>query len=418
MKRAFLLFAIVTVIAGCDTVNPDAPANPATKEELVITSDSSVWHDAEGGMGEIFYEIKNGSTELKLTADSSEEWASVVVIGEGVITYVVAPNTDRGERRARIELKYGNAEASVTIMQRVAVDVDFEATTTEGSCFTHCNNEANVHSYMLMLSTIGVGDDGEPYAGAKYYCIDLYATEYVSKDDAVATLPEGTYRLEVGGEVSDRIINHMYSYYYNGSEEVGFADAEVIVSDNSVVANIYLANGENHRVVYSGSLDIPVYSNTVTEGLSTLTQNHMFDIKDGVFVGAYVGDLMYNGCNTCQVYLYEYLDPVTGEERGDMFQIDLQLPADSRDVCGTYTHGTTAGHFIPGSAEDLDGQFMQQNSWYITAGYIDFAPLVRGSVMVESESEGVYIFTINTVDDRGNTIKGTFKGRGEFIDWY
>ena len=126
---------------------------------------------------------------------------------------------------------------------------------------------------------------------------------------------------------------------------------------------------------------------------------------------------MYNGCNTCQVYLYEYLDYNTGEERGDQFQIDFQLPAGSRDIEGTYTHGTTAGHFIPGSAEDLGGQYMQQNSWYMTAGYIDFAPLVRGSVKVEKQSESVYIFTIDTVDDTNHSIRGTFKGSGEFIDW-
>jgi hypothetical protein len=53
----------------------------------------------------------------------------------------------------------------------------------------------------------------------------------------------------------------------------------------------------------------------------------------------------------------------------------------------------------------------------MTAGYINFAPLVRGSVKVEKESEYVYIFTIDTVDDMGNAIRGTFKGSGEFIDW-
>jgi hypothetical protein len=415
MKRVLLLFAIAAVMAGCDT--SDGPSGSNVRAEIVITSESSVWHDAVGGMGEINYTIKGGRDELRLEAESTEQWASVVVIDDGVITYVVAPNTDKRERRARIELRYGDAKASVTIMQHVAVDVNFEATTTSGSRFTHCDNEANVHSYYVVLSTKGVDESGEFYGGAKYYCFDLCATEVVSKEEATATIPEGTYRLVVGDQLSDRGINHMYSYYYNGSEEVGLADAEVVVEDGRIVANVYLANEENHRVVYSGSLDIPVYSNTVTEGLSTLTGNHSFDIQDGVFVGAFVGDLMYNGCNTCQVYLYEYLDYETGEERGDQFQIDLQLPAGSRDICGTYTHGTTAGHFIPGSAEDLGGQFMQQNSWYMTAGFINFAPLVRGSVVVEKESDTFYVFTIDTVDDRGNAIKGVFRGRGEFIDW-
>ena len=153
------------------------------------------------------------------------------------------------------------------------------------------------------------------------------------------------------------------------------------------------------------------------EGLSTLTSDYSFEIEDGVFVGAYVGDIMGTGCNTCQVYMWEYLDLETGEERGDTFQIDLQLPQRGTDICGTYTHGTTVGKFIPGSAENLGGQLMQQNSWYITADYNSFAPMVSGKVEVESEDGVIYTFTIHAMDDMGNAIEGVFKGYGEFTEW-
>lgn len=152
-------------------------------------------------------------------------------------------------------------------------------------------------------------------------------------------------------------------------------------------------------------------------GLSTLKSDYNFDIEDGIFVGAYVGDLMGTGCNTCQVYLWEYLDLETGEERGDTFQIDLQLPRGSTDICGTYTEGTTQGHFIPGSAEDVGGQYMQQNSWYITADYANFAPIVSGTIKVESEDGVNYAFTIDVKDDSGNAIRGMFKGYGKFTEW-
>ena len=157
--------------------------------------------------------------------------------------------------------------------------------------------------------------------------------------------------------------------------------------------------------------------NTETGGLSTLKSDYNFDIEGGVFVGAYVGDLMGTGCNTCQVYLWEHLDLETGEETGDTFQIDLQLPRGGTDIRGTYTEGTTAGHFVPGSAEDLGGQFLQQNSWYITADYIDFAPMMSGTIKVESEDGVDYTFTIDVKDDSGNAICGTFKGWGEFTEW-
>lgn len=156
---------------------------------------------------------------------------------------------------------------------------------------------------------------------------------------------------------------------------------------------------------------------SVGGGLSTLKSDYNFDIEGGVFVGAYVGDLLGTGCNTCQVYMWEHLDLETGEERGDTFQIDLQLPRGGTDICGTYTQGTTVGHFIPGSAEDLGGQFMQQNSWYITADYTNFAPMISGTVKVESEDGINYTFTIDVMDDSGNAIRGTFKGYGEFTEW-
>lgn len=155
----------------------------------------------------------------------------------------------------------------------------------------------------------------------------------------------------------------------------------------------------------------------VGEGLTTLKSDYNFDIEGGIFVGAYVGDLMGTGCNTCQVYMWEHLDLETGEEQGDTFQIDLQLPRGGTDICGTYTEGTAVGHFIPGSAEDLGGQFMQQNSWYITADYTNFAPMIRGTVKVESEDGINYTFTIDVKDDAGNAIRGTFKGYGEFTEW-
>lgn len=414
-----MMFAIAVVAIACGEKS-ESPSVGATSE-IIVSTETPLWLDSTEGIYEIAYSITNPSADLKLEADSNVDWASVIEIKADKVSFLVKKNDEAGERRGVIYLKYGAAKAEVTIYQHVKVDFDFTATKTDGSVFTHCTNEAGVHSYFVTLSKEGVNNDGSFKHGAKYYCFDLCAKEVVSKDETEATIPNGTYNLSMTGELSDRAINYMYSYYVVGDnyyqEEVGFADAEVVVEDGRIVANVALANGENHRVEYEGSLVIPVYNATVTEGLSTLTSNHTFNIENGVFVGAFVGDLMYNGCNTCQVYMYEYLDYETGEERGDQFQIDLQLPAGSRDIEGTYTHGTTAGHFIPGSAEDLGGQYMQQNSWYMTAGYIDFAPLVRGSVKVEKESDTVYIFTIDTVDDMGNAIKGTFRGSGEFIDW-
>ena len=415
MKHLFWLIAVAIVTVACG--DKEGVDDSKAKPEIVVSCEEPMWLDSEEGIYEIGYSIKNPTEDTKLNAKVSSDWASIIEIKTDAVSFIVKKNDEASDRRATITLTYGEAKAEVKIYQHVKVDENYTATTTAGSIFTHLNNEAGVHSYRVVLSRDGVKEDGSFYASAKYYCFDLCATEVVSKEAATATVPNGTYRLNMGGDIADRAVNYMYSYYRYMSEEIAFADAEVVVDDGKIVANLALANGQNHRVEYEGSLVIPVYNATVTEGLSTLTGSHTFNIENGVFVGAFVGDLMYNGCNTCQVFMYEYLDYNTGEERGDQFQIDLQLPAGSRNVCGTYTHGTTAGHFIPGSAEDLGGQYMQQNSWYMTAGYVDFAPLSRGTIKVEKESDSLYIFTLDTVDDKGNAIKGTFRGTGEFIDW-
>ena len=414
LRRLFVLLTVaLTAIACGEKEGPSDGAN----SEIVINSETPLWIDSKEGIYEIAYTITNRVEGTRLEAKSNVDWMNVYEIRDEAISFIATTNQDAGDRRGTIYLTYGQAKAEITIYQHVKVDTNYSATTTAGSVFTHCNNAEGVHSYRLVLSRDGLKEDGSFYASSTYYVFDLCAEEVVSKEATTATIPAGTYGLNMTGEPKNRDINYMYSYHTYMGLETAFADAEVIVEEGRIVANVALSNGENHRVEYSGSLEIPVYNATVTEGLSTLTGNHTFNIENGVFVGAFVGDLMYNGCNTCQLFMYEYLDYETGEERGDQFQIDLQLPASSRNVEGTYTHGTTVGHFIPGSAEDLGGQYMQQNSWYMTAGYVDFAPLVRGSIKVEKVNDTTYLFTLDTVDNRGNAIKGTFRGKGEFIDW-
>ena len=53
----------------------------------------------------------------------------------------------------------------------------------------------------------------------------------------------------------------------------------------------------------------------------------------------------------------------------------------------------------------------------MTAGYVDFAPLVDGSVEVEKVDAETYIFNIECYDDLGNKIAGVFTGKGKFIEW-
>lgn len=418
MKKILILMAMAIGVVACDTdkPTPDGPNTPTPV--LTLTSEGSVWFEAMGGEGVINYTLENPAKDVELKASSSVEWITDITIGDS-ITYIVAPNEIEEERRGTITVEYGEQSFSVSIMQRVMfnVDVTFEAESLNGSSYFGKVENADSYRYNVMLSTKGVNQSGNFYPDTSYYIFDIYAA--TGAENGVATLPIGEYTFGAEG-VAGSIYNG-YSKFIETSQssrEALFEDVRLIVSQEAIEAYITLDNGEKHYVTYSGDLAIDPYKAVNTDGYSTLCRDYSFDISGGVFVGAYVGNMYNSSADTCQVYLFEELDLVTGEEFGDEFQLDLQLPRGSKDICGTYAPGTTAGHFLIGYMEDLGGgQFMQTNTWYMTAGYLDFAPLVDGTIVVEKDSDDNYTFTIDCTDDEGNKISGVFRGTGEFTEW-
>ena len=406
-------------VVACDTEKP-APTPPSTEEAtLELTSDDSLWFDAEGGEGVITYTLENAVKGVDLTATSSVEWIEIKDVAQ-TITYVVAKNETEEERRGIITVEYGDKSFSVSVMQRIELNADvvFYAKTLNGSYYMDTVEGAQSYSYNLMISDKGLNQSGNMYDDASYYLFDLYAAEPAV--DGVATIPAGEYVL--GFEKKAGIINDAYSKFVkttsSGSSTVRYSEVRLVVSENKIEAFITLENGEVHYVKYEGSLVIDLYKADSNEGFSTLRRDYYFDINDGLFVGAYVGNMYYAGYDTCQVYLFEELDLETGEESGDEFQLDLQLPRGETDICGTYTPGTSAGHFLIGSMEDMGGgQYMQVNTWYMTAGYLDFAPLIDGKIVVEKDAEENYTFTIDCIDDEGHRIAGVFRGTGKFTEW-
>ena len=419
MKKILFLLAMLLGVVACDTEKP-APTPPSTEDAtLELTSAGSLWFDAEGGEGVITYTLENAVKGVSLTATSSVEWIEVKDIAQ-TITYVVAKNEMEEDRRGTITVEYGDKSFSVSVMQRAQLNADvvLYAKTLNGSYYMDEVEGAQGYSYNLMISDKGLNQSGNMYDDASYYLFDLYAAEPAV--DGVATIPAGEYVL--GFEKKAGIINDAYSKFVkttsSGSSTVRYSEVRLVVSENKIEAFITLENGEVHYVKYEGSLVIDLYKADSNEGFSTLRRDYYFDINDGLFVGAYVGNMYYAGYDTCSVYLFEELDLETGEEFGDEFQLDLQLPRGGKDICGTYTPGTSAGHFLIGYMEDLGGgQYLQTHTWYMTAGYLDFAPLIEGKIVVEKDAEDNYTFTIDCIDDEGHRIAGVFRGTGKFTEW-
>lgn len=416
MKKVLYLLVALLGFAAC---NNDTPTPPSPEEAvLTLTSESSIWFEAEGGEGAISYTLENPVKGVSLTAKASVEWIEVSRI-EQTIIFTVDANDTEVDRRGKITVEYGNKSFSVSIMQHgmINADVTFKVKSLDGSSYLGKVENMESYNYYLMLSDKGLSQSGYLYDNASYYLFDLYAA--VSAADGVATIPTGEYTL--GYDKSAGVINAGYSKLIttttNNSTSTLFSDIRLIVSENKIEAYITLDDGKKHHITYEGSLEIEPYKEDV-EGISTLRRDYYFDINDGLFVGAYLGNYYHSSYDTCSVYLFEHLDLETGEEEGDEFQLDLQLPRGGTDICGTYTPGTSAGHFLIGYMEDMGGgQYMQTNSFYMTAGYADFAPLVDGTIKVERDENEVYTFTINCVDDKGYKISGRFRGTGKFTEW-
>ena len=419
MKKILFIIAMLIGVVACDIDKPAPEPKPDTRPVLTITSEGSLWFEAEGGEGVITYTLENPVKGVELEVVSSVEWIEATA-GQA-ITYVVATNELEEERRGTITVSYGEYDSfSVSIMQRANFDADvvFEAKTLNGSYYFDMVEGATGYSYNLMISDKGLNQSGLMYDDASYYIFDLYAA--TGAVDGVATIPAGEYTL--GIEKKAGVINDGYSRLVQttskGTTSLRYSEVRLVVGDQFIEAFITLENDEVHYLKYEGSLAIDFYEADNNSGFSTLRRDYYFDINDGLFVGAYVGNMYYSGADTCQVYLFEELDLETGEEFGDEFQLDLQLPRGGTDICGTYTPGTSAGHFLIGTMEDLGGgQYMQTNTWYMTAGYLDFAPLVDGKIIVEKDSNDVYTFTIDCVDDEGHKISGKFRGTGQFTEW-
>ncbi|MBO5830289.1 MAG: BACON domain-containing protein, partial [Alistipes sp.] len=415
MKKILFIIAMLIGVVACDIDKPAPEPKPDTRPVLTITSEGSLWFEAEGGEGVITYTLENPVKGVELEVVSSVEWIEATA-GQA-ITYVVATNELEEERRGTITVSYGEYDSfSVSIMQRANFDADvvFEAKTLNGSYYFDMVEGATGYSYNLMISDKGLNQSGLMYDDASYYIFDLYAA--TGAVDGVATIPAGEYTL--GIEKKAGVINDGYSRLVQttskGTTSLRYSEVRLVVGDQFIEAFITLENDEVHYLKYEGSLAIDFYEADNNSGFSTLRRDYYFDINDGLFVGAYVGNMYYSGADTCQVYLFEELDLETGEEFGDEFQLDLQLPRGGTDICGTYTPGTSAGHFLIGTMEDLGGgQYMQTNTWYMTAGYLDFAPLVDGKIIVEKDSNDVYTFTIDCVDDEGHKISGKFRGTGQ-----
>lgn len=213
---------------------------------------------AEGGKGEIEYEIINPIEGTEVEAEADVEWIAVTV-GEK-IAFVVEGNTATEAREGKITAKYGDLSFEVKVKQAakpndqpVDEEVNFTASVYEVQYYG--TEFSAAYNYLVYLSDTGLSEDGIYKQNGEYYMLDIYAAD--SAENNSYTLPNGKYTAsetpnagtfgigDYGAHI--KIVDGVptYTLYKQGT---------VTVSDGKIEAKIMMEDGTVHNVLYEGNL--------------------------------------------------------------------------------------------------------------------------------------------------------------------
>ena len=213
---------------------------------------------AEGGKGEIEYEIINPIEGTEVEAEADVEWIAVTV-GEK-ISFTVEGNTATEAREGKITAKYGELSFEVKVKQAakpndqpVDEEVNFTASVYEVQYYG--TEFSAAYNYLVYLSDTGLSEDGIYKQNGEYYMLDIYAAD--SAENNSYTLPNGKYTAsetpnagtfgigDYGAHI--KIVDGVptYTLYKQGT---------VTVSDGKIEAKIMMEDGTVHNVLYEGNL--------------------------------------------------------------------------------------------------------------------------------------------------------------------
>ena len=221
-------------------------------------SEAEVELTADGGKGEIEYEIINPveGTEVEATADVV--WITVTA-GEK-IAYVVEGNTTEEPREGKITATYGDLSFEVKVKQAGKEPVD---NPTEEVSFTATVYEVHyygtqysaAYNYQVYLSDNGLNENGHYKQNGTYYMFDIYAAD--SAENNQFTLPNGKYTASDTSNAGTfglgdygaciKVVDGVPTYYL-------YTQGTVTVTDGKIEAKVMVEDGTIHNVVFEGNL--------------------------------------------------------------------------------------------------------------------------------------------------------------------
>lgn len=423
MKKLLLFALCAFTLAACEPSD-----NTATTEgKLTLTSQSVMNFDALGGAGEITFDFVSDETRqaAPVAVTCAEDWISDIEIGERKVTFNVTPN-EGDERTAKIKLTAGQDNIHVMIIQTggTPVGVKFTATHMGGTYygkFISGGSQTEGFNYHVIMS------DAQPCLpnksnGYTEYRFDIYAGES-SEFNRETRIPVGTYTFDHQGigRIGTIDGNPNCSYLINANQSTSvFGNCTMVVSENSIIADVTLMNGETHRVEYYGAPIMEDYSESTYADVSPVSQytdTLSFDVTGGYMYAYYRGDWFGTGHNVWFMHMIEdkptfsgvylifnFITPKStgGFENPEGYLGEYTLSDPTKSLDWTFPAGR------------LRDDSTQLNAYYLycVSGQIDMskaAPIIDGTIKVE-KIDGNTVITVDGKDDAGNDVKGTFRG--------
>ena len=272
----FALLALPLFLVACEENNAvDQIKDPTIKVTAITATETTLSFTIESTEAtKVAYLVVEGSdvpTASEVFANGTEVEAnkSVEVTAEGLkasTTYVIAAAVQNSKATEKDFIQMttlstidpgpggdepGGDEPGGDEPGNETDKVEFVAT----HIVTDYTNEDGLHIYAFELGDNTWKDNGWGVDGGTYYCFAI-----VSGSKGNGVLPNGTYTLDSSYGVNTIIEDYTYRYQMENGDLVNgfemFNDANLTITDGKIEANIEMANGDIHHVVFEGALTV------------------------------------------------------------------------------------------------------------------------------------------------------------------
>jgi hypothetical protein len=320
----------------------------------------------------------------------------------------VATNTSGKTRETTVTVGYGSASFDVKVSQMGDGEINFNAPILWGDYYGDALTPGAAN-YWFFLTDRGFDQDDKSYANATYYRIDAYGP--VSTDIDTIKIPNGVYNYDPENSCAAWTFTAEYSGFWVTDENARrqeitpFEEGTLTVKDNEITLTVKV-NGETHTVVYNGNTTIRDERGEV-KVYSTLTEDYATDLSDHYLLYDCYGDYYDYGAYNWMLLIAPY------SGAGDCIQFDFITGYNDEEsgFFGDYVSSDYLAKwsFIPG----WSNQQQLNCSWYFTADQSKVAPFRGGDMSIKDNGDGTITVEFEVLDDRRNTITGSWTGVGE-----